>query len=150
MQYKIFSNKYKPILAFRKGIKYLLPGVVAIVFLFFISCEAFDDEADTLEGVWNCTENSSEYGYQAYEVYISYLKSDSSQIGIDNFYNLGNGKVAVVDIDIWDLELSTQTIDGFIITGSGTISGDLKKIDITYQVDDGSGTIDYVTSSYEK
>ncbi len=149
MQYKILSNKHWPIFDLRKGFKYLLPGIT-LVFLFLISCEPFGDEADTLEGVWNCTENSSEYGYQAYEVNITYLKSDSSQIGIDNFYNLGSGKVAVADIDIWDLELNTQTIDGFIISGRGTISGNLKKIDITYQVDDGSGTIDNVTSSYEK
>ncbi len=149
MWFKKLSKKHNSLPGFQKRFKYLLPGIT-IILLFLGSCEPFNDEADTLEGVWNCTENSSEYGYQAYEVNISYLKSDSSRIGIDNFYNLGKGKMATADIDIWDLSLRTQTIDGFIITGSGTISGDLKKLKITYQVDDGSGTIDKVISSYER
>ncbi len=149
MWFKKLSNKHNPLFGFRKEYKYLLT-VITITILFLGSCEPFGDEADTLEGTWNCTENSSEYGYQAYEVNIIYLKSDSSRIGIDNFYNLGKGKMATADIDIWDLNLSAQTIDGFKITGSGTISGNLRKMDITYQVDDGSGTIDKVTSSYER
>lgn len=113
-------------------------------------CEALNDEPETLEGTWHCSENSSIYGYQTYEVKISYLKADSSEIGINNFYNLGSGNSAVAEVSIWNLTLISQVVDGFRISGSGTISGDLKMISMSYQVDDGSGTIDKVTATYEK
>jgi hypothetical protein len=134
---------------FVKATSTLVTGI-AILLLILSGCESLNDEPETLEGTWNCTENSSIYGYQTYEVKISYLKADSSQIGINNFYNLGSGNRTVANVDIWNLTINSQVIDGFRISGSGTISGDLKRISMTYQVDDGSGTIDHVTATYEK
>ncbi len=143
---------------YRKYFKKLFSLRIAVIFLsgmtflLFIptGCEYLNDEPETLEGTWHCIENSSIYGSQAYEVNISYLKTDSSQIGINNFYNLGSGKRAVANVDIWNLKIFSQAIDGFGVSGNGTISGDLRMITLTYQVDDGSGTTDQVSATYEK
>jgi len=125
--------------------------VTIITLLFWLSgCETLGDGPDTLEGTWQCKENSQIYGYQAYDVTISIVKTDSNKIEINNFYNLGYGRKVVGEVDFWDIQIPSQTVEGFSFNGDGVISGNKRKIDWSYTVDDGSGILDHVTATFSR
>ena len=122
--------------------------IVLFVFL-FQACEGFGDNYETLDGVWQVNENSKDFGYQAYEVSISYSGTDSSKIEIRNFYNLGSGIKVLANINIWDVSIQ-QATGGFTFIGTGVISGNMKQIDLSYTANDGSGSVDEVTATYTR
>ena len=133
--------------------KYILVCIVVttITLLFWLpGCETLGDGPDTLEGAWQCKENSQIYGYQAYDVTISIVKTDSNKIEINNFYNLGYGRKVVGEVDFWDIQILSQTVEGFNFNGDGVISGNKRKIDWSYTVDDGSGIPDHVTATFSR
>ena len=122
---------------------------IGIPLFVFQACEGFGDNYETVDGVWQVNENSKDFGYQAYEVMISYAAKDSSQIEIRNFYNLGSGIKVVADIDFWDVSLQ-HSAGGFSFIGTGIISGNMKQIDLAYTANDGSGSVDEVTATYTR
>jgi hypothetical protein len=136
-------------------------GAVALLFLtmvvFVPGCEpdsGFTGDAATvvkLEGEWTCDEQSEIYKatQEIYAVEISADLHSENGILIDNFYEIN--ATASATVSGMNLYISTQTIGAnFTISGSGTIASNYKQINLSYTVDDGSGTVDHVTAVYTK
>jgi hypothetical protein len=131
--------------------------VLVIPLLFTYSCQTIDTltgsaaTVSKIEGEWTCDEQSEIFKATA-EVYTVTLSADAgttSGVIIDNFYGLN--APAKANVTAMSLIIPNQNVEGgFSVSGSGTISSDFKKINLTYTVDDGSGTIDHVTAVYTK
>jgi hypothetical protein len=114
-----------------------------------MSCEALETGPDTLDGIWQCQEVSQAFGNQAYNVTMSYAPNDSTIIRMSNFYNLGTGKVVMAEVDLWELNINTQNVEGLVFNGTGIVSGNRKKIDFSYTVSDGQST-DVVSATFTR
>jgi hypothetical protein len=104
-----------------------------------------------IEGEWTCDEQSEIYKATAeiFTVAISADPDNPSGVIIDNFYGLSVPAKATVSG--MGLIISNQTLEGgFSVSGSGTISSDYKEINLSYIVDDGSGTSDHCTAVLTK
>ncbi len=133
---------------------------ILLLFLSFLtiqSCETVDQLTGSaatiskIEGDWTCDEQSEIYKATAetYTVTISADPDKASGVIIDNFYGLNSAAEATVTG--MSVIISNQTMEGgFDVSGSGTISSDFETINLTYQVDDGSGSVDHVTAVYTK
>ena len=117
---------------------------LALVFL-LASCSPNDsdtptptDGRDKYIGTWSCAETSSQNGASTFDVTLRKNVNDENQILIDNFYLLGTSHSATVNKSGNSLTLSTQSISGNTVQGSGSISSDTK-INLTYTVNDGTG-----------
>jgi hypothetical protein len=138
--------------------------VIRFSLIFFIiamisnSCELTEDLIDInplvseLKGEWLCDENSEIYKAtkEVYMVYISPDADNPNGLIIDGFYQLGDIglKATVLNTSI---SIHSQTVEGgFTISGSGIVASNHKRIDWTYNVDDGSGVIDHVTAVYTR
>ncbi|MBL0047572.1 MAG: hypothetical protein IPP32_05670 [Bacteroidetes bacterium] len=118
---------------------------ILLLMLFIASCTTNDsdlpsptDARDKYIGTWSCAENSSKSGASTFDVVLRKNVNDDNQILIDNFYLLGSTHYAVVTKSGNSLTLSTQSISGNTVQGSGSIAGDTK-INLSYSVNDGSG-----------
>lgn len=98
-----------------------------------------------ITGTWHCSENSQIFNSPKYDVNITKgVASDAMEIS--NFYGLGFAKSVQATVDAKDILIPEQTVDGNIISGGGTISGDYQEINLDYSVDDQSGQVDHVTA----
>jgi hypothetical protein len=69
---------------------------------------------------------------------------------MENFYNLGFNHTATLTVTDKNINIPNQSIAGFSVSGSGTIST-ATKINLSYQADDGSGsTLDNCTATLAK
>lgn len=106
--------------------------------LLFASCAKEQDTAvdarDNFVGTWLMAETSKNFGQTSYTISISKSNADNVNIIVKNFYNLGTSTNTVVEVSGNNLSISSQTVSGTIISGSGTLSG---KISWTYQTNDG-------------
>jgi hypothetical protein len=144
-------------------INHCKPERFRIVAAFFVlvlamsSCELAEELTGAaatiakIEGEWTCDEQSEIYKATA-EIYTVTLSADAdnpSALIIDNFYGLNvPAKATVAGMS---LIISNQTLEGgFAVSGSGTISSDYKEINLSYTVDDGSGTSDHCTAVFSK
>jgi hypothetical protein len=126
--------------------------------LFFTySCETIDTLTGAaatvakIEGEWTCDEQSEIFKATAevYTVTISADADNTSGVIIDNFYGLNAS--AKANVSGMSLIIPNQNVEGgFSVSGSGTISSNFEKINLTYTVDDGSGTVDHCTAVYTK
>jgi hypothetical protein len=137
-----------------KSIKIILAAIV-VTFLVY-SCEDTLDNlssveiAQQIEGEWQCDETIIfKSTLDMFEVYISTSETDSTRIFISNFNGLGNDVDATALISGYTITIPTQKIAGdYEVRGSGTISNNLKEINWTYFVDDGSGIEDEFEAVY--
>lgn len=107
------------------------------------------DERSAFTGNWICAEQSKLYGTSSYPVTIS-LIGDNDSVTIKNFYQLGNNINAVALISGSALTLPFQDIsNGIKIQGSGFLTNNDTKINLTYYTDD-AGLKDTVTAVYSK
>ncbi|MFH2142587.1 MAG: hypothetical protein ABIJ97_09210 [Bacteroidota bacterium] len=120
-----------------------------------ISCEpddpddSTDDPRDKIENTWRCDENSQVFSTTTYTVDIKKDATSEDKVLIYRFYNLGAQKFLKATLNGTSLTISNQIIDDNIISGSGLIMNNFKKIQWTYYVDDGSGvSIDTVSADY--
>jgi hypothetical protein len=125
--------------------------------LFNYSCETIDTltggaaTVAKLEGEWTCDEQSEIYKATAetYAVTLSADADNASGLIIDNFYGLNSAAKATVSG--MSISIPQQDLEGgFSVSGSGTISSNFEKINLTYTVDDGSSKLDHVTAVYTK
>jgi hypothetical protein len=145
----------KPYLRIQGRKLFLLAFIVP--FLITLSCETVDTltggaaTVAKLEGDWTCDEQSEIFKATA-EVYTVTLSADAdnnSGVIIDNFYGLNAS--AKANVSGMSLIIPNQNVEGgFSVSGSGTISSNFEKINLSYTVDDGSGTVDHVTAVYTK
>jgi hypothetical protein len=136
--------------------KLFLPAFI-IPLLFAYSCETIDTLTGSaatiakLEGEWTCDEQSEVFKATAetYAVTLSADADNNSGLIIDNFYGLNTS--AKANVSGMSITIPDQNVEGgFSVSGSGTISSGYGKINLTYTVDDGSGTVDHVTAVYTK
>jgi hypothetical protein len=117
------------------------------------SCEDTNDKTndprDNITDTWQCKETSEVFKQTTYTVDITKSYSDSTKIFIDNFYQIGVGSKVSAKLSNSSLTIPNQTLDGFTITGSGSVTNSYKTINLSYTVNDGSGT-DHVTAVYTK
>lgn len=129
---------------------FLFSAVLAAALL---SCDKLDttsgDPRDNLVGFWSCNENSQIFGSQSFNVGISKSSTDTTEILMDNFYGLGSEYTAYAKMNGLNLILPSQTVNGYQISGSGTISSNYKTINWAYTVT-GAGQTDHVTAIYSK
>lgn len=120
-------------------------------------CEDILNENDAystvqrLEGLWQCDEddNLTKSTMRMYQVYITPSSGDSTAIFLSNFHELGENVEAVGTISGSTISLPQQTLmGGYSVSGSGSISSDVKKITWNYSIDDGSGQADQVSAVY--
>jgi hypothetical protein len=105
------------------------------------------DPKDKFIGTWNVRE---EIGNQVTGNYLSVVTSNpsnTSQIIINNIYNLGSTASISALVANNSLSISQASITGINISGSGTYSGSGFIVNLT--VDEGSGPIQ-VKTTYSK
>ncbi|MCB9360047.1 MAG: hypothetical protein H6587_00805 [Flavobacteriales bacterium] len=133
--------------------KFIFPFILIII---LFSCQK-DDEKDNDSsspvsnyiGTWVCEENSTQLGQSIYSVYINPHSTNPNRIVIDNFHNLGvQESHAQLEVSGNSLNLFLQNINGFDVSGSGTLINN-SQINMSYITDDGSGP-DNVTATYTK
>lgn len=132
--------------------KLLKPALFALtVFVLALSSCAPEEEPtpadarDPFVASWNVSENSSQIGITPYVVHINKSTSNTSQVLIENFYNIGFTYKAVATIDGTNVTIGQQTYNGNQLHGSGSKTG-ANTITLTYYMDNGS-TIDTCTAT---
>lgn len=121
---------------------------VVAVSLFAVSCQPDEteptDDRDKFVDVWHCVEQSSQVGQTNYDVHINLSTTNTSQVLMENFYNVGFSFKAVANISGSSVTLNQQTYNASQLQGSGNMSGN-NTINLSYTVNDGS-TIDTCTA----
>lgn len=110
--------------------------------ILLVACEADvpypDNPALELSGTWQCRESSEKLSPASYSVTINSASSFSEEIEVSNFYQLGQSRKVRILIQGYYLSIPVQSVDGFSISGSGSVSGRFDQISLTYTVDDQS------------
>lgn len=128
-----------------------------LLFIFstiLFSCQKDDDNdgkspIENLYGSWVCEENSQQFGTSFYTVYINPHSTITNRVVIDNFHNTGvQTSHAQVEVNGNSLNLFLQNVNGFEVSGSGTLINN-SQINMSYVADDGSGS-DNVIATYTK
>jgi hypothetical protein len=121
---------------------------VTAVSLFAVSCQPDEaeptDNRDKFVDVWHCVEQSSQVGATNYDVHINLSTTNTSQVLMENFYNVGFSFKAVANVSGTSLTLNQQTYNASQLQGSGSMSGN-NTINMSYTVNDGS-SIDTCTA----
>jgi hypothetical protein len=128
---------------------FLLLAVIPLVSI-FSSCQPDDEPApadprDVYVAAWTCNENSSQIGASTYSVHINKVTTNTTQVQIENFYNVGFSNKVLVDINGTTMSIPQQTYNGNQVHGGGTKTG-TNSISLTYYVNNGSA-IDTCTAS---
>ena len=132
-----------------KSLSYRISTLAAVaVALFAVSCQPDTtepaDDRDKFVDVWHCVEQSSQVGQTNYDIHINLSTTNTSQVLMENFYNVGFSFKAVANISGTSLTLNQQTYNASQLQGSGSMSGN-NTINMNYTVNDGS-SIDTCTA----
>lgn len=129
--------------------------LLLVSFPFFLTSCILDPVDQSLEGEWTCTETSDIFlkssmdqkGTSVFPVYIAQDATYDNQYYIDNFYQLGSGYQVEILVSIGNtITIQSQTVNGIVFSGSGTVSSNYQTIHLTYTADDGGGEVDQVTA----
>lgn len=123
-------------------------SIVALSLVILSSCGLEDpnfDDRDDFTGTWTCAETSSIYNPSNYSVNITKSTTDTTEILIGNFYQLGSSTKTRAIVNGTSFSIPTQTVSGHTIFGSGNLIGN--DINLNYSVNDGSAT-DNCTATY--
>jgi len=128
--------------------KKLILALVPVAF-FAVSCQPDEaeptDDRDKFVDVWHCVEQSSQIGQTPYDVHINLSTTSTTQVLMENFYNVGFGFKAVATVSGSNLTLANQTYNASQLQGSGSMNGN-NSINMSYTVNDGS-SIDTCTAT---
>ena len=120
-----------------------------ITFLYFalccvvlVSCTNNEPKVyTTIIGSWHCAE-SSPYGSRNYLVDIDRNRTDTTQYLLSNFYNQGDTEFIFSHMSGKTLTITQQQIFSFTVkSGTGLVSTDFKRIELDYNIYDGSTEI---------
>jgi len=103
------------------------------------------DDRDAFVDTWDCDETSSQTGFTSFNVHINKSTTSSSQVLIENFYNVGFQFKAVANVSGSTLVFPSQIYNGNTLTGNGT-KVSANTINLTYYVDQGGGNVDTCTA----
>lgn len=125
--------------------------VFSFAVIFFNSCEKDNSSKSSIVGTWRCVEVGTISVPNPYFVNIIRSSYDTTIFIIENFYNIGLDKEIQIQQDGMNLViLSTTNYFGYHFTGTAKVESDYKLIEWDYEVDDGSGVIDFVTGTYTR
>jgi hypothetical protein len=124
--------------------KYLFK-IAALLLLFSSSCGDPNEDVvfNSVKGVYKCQENSVHSGFKSYLVELDSVKNQENLFIILNFHNSGENEFLYAIIRNDSILIENQLINNMFITGEGTISKDLKQMDVFYLTDDGLVQLDY-------
>ena len=105
-----------------------------LIALAAVSCEEDIFGPRSLRGTWRVTENSEAFGNQNFFVGIDYFSGDSTMVLIDNFGNL-DGVEVTASVNGLNVTIIPQLIRNYSISGNGTASSNLRRINWTYRID---------------
>jgi hypothetical protein len=118
----------------------------------FVSCQPDEetpaDARDPFVAAWTLNENSSQIGATQYTVHINKVTTSTTQVQIENLYNIGFNFKAIAEISGTSMTLNQQTYNGNQLHGSGTKTG-TNSITMTYYVNNGT-TIDTCTATLSR
>ena len=97
-----------------------------------------DNAREDFLGDWTCNEYEGDFAPQTYNVEILAIGSESS-VRIIGLYNQGNNFALSGYVQGSTLFITTQTVDGIAIAGSGIMANSFDRIDLNFTADDGSG-----------
>ena len=117
--------------------------------LFIYGCEK-DVERTSVIGTWKCVEVGTISTPNPYFVDIQYDYNVTTRLIINNFYNIGYAQETLAQLDGYKIIITSQVVGGYAFNGEGRISTNYKEIEWEYEVDDGSGMIDYVQAIYTR
>jgi hypothetical protein len=133
------------------SLKKCLLAIVPVAFL-AVSCQPDPtdptDERDKFVDVWHVVEQSSQIGSTNYDVHINLSPTNTSQVLMENFYNVGFSFKAVANVSGSNLTLNSQTYNSSQLQGSGSMNGN-NTINMSYTVNDGSA-IDTCTAVFTR
>ncbi len=115
-------------------------GLAATVF--FIGACA--DDTETLDmrqnwvGLWTCVEVEGDFAPQTYTVEII-EKIDPGHVSIKGLYNQGQQFTVEADVDGFFIDIPTQTVDDFEISGNGNLDDQGDLVTLFFSANDGSG-----------
>jgi hypothetical protein len=115
----------------RKNRLFILFILIAIA---AVSCEEEIFGPRSLQGTWRVTENSEAFGNQNFFVGIDYFSGDSTMVLIDNFGNL-DGVEVTASVSGLNLTIMPQRVRNYSISGNGTATSSLRRINWTYRID---------------
>jgi hypothetical protein len=97
-----------------------------------------DDVITKITGLWKVAETNAALETDHYEVTIS--KTSEMTVSLKNFFG-----DMLIDAEVEGLKLTipSQTVSGFVVSGTGAISDNYKKIDWTYTLTDENGPESY-------
>jgi len=129
-----------------------LTKILVLMSVIFYSCDDLimpdtDDKRDLIIDTWTCNEESKLLGESAYTIDISKDYNDSTQIILDNFYNLGFGKSIIAKYSNNYISIKNQECDNFIFNGSGNVKQNNNLINFLYTVKYQDGDIDTVKAT---
>jgi len=127
---------------------------VLAICLFFAGC-VLEEINPNLAGVWHCTETSeiflkSTKGTSIFDVVFKQDAENLSKYYIENIYDLGSSTEVYATVSGSSISIPEQTVNGFVIKGSGTINDNYDLIYMTYTVDDGGGDVDHLTAEFAR
>ncbi|MFA6923940.1 MAG: hypothetical protein WC223_06765 [Bacteroidales bacterium] len=133
-----------------KKVIYIL---TSLFLLFFTSCKK-DDNTNTsnedprtkFEGTWTCKETCKKDGsFTAFPVTISKNTSNSTEILIANFNNLGqtDNLHAIITGYNFTIPQQSYTSSNYPVSGSGAIDSKQTSINMNYLVNEGAQTDEY-------
>jgi hypothetical protein len=136
--------------------KNLLAIIILGAFISILySCNSNDSNATSSDprenfiGTWTCNESSHLNGNSAFQVTISLNPNNSSQILLADFYHLGTSQKVYGVVANTNVTIPQQTVSGFSIKGSGTITNNNTKINWNYYANNGAD-LDTCTAVYTK
>ncbi len=126
-------------------------AIIPIAFL-VVSCQPDEaepaDDRDKFVDVWHVVETSSQIGNTPYDVHINLSTTNTSQVLMENFYNVGFSFKAVASVSGTSLTLANQTYNSSQLQGNGSMNGN-NTINMSYTVNDGS-SIDTCTAVFTR
>lgn len=126
-------------------------AIIPVAF-FVVSCQPDQaepaDDRDKFVDVWHVVETSSQIGNTNYDVHINLSTTNTSQVLMENFYNVGFSFKAVAGVSGTSLTLANQTYNASQLQGNGSMNGN-NTINMSYTVNDGS-SIDTCTAVFTR
>lgn len=102
------------------------------------------------DATWEVVETCSVTGGATYTVDVKTSNSDETAVLVDDFGGYSDIDGAKMTINNEDVTIASQTIAGFTIVGSGTISGGGSTMSISYTVTDAVMASETCTGTWTK
>jgi len=126
--------------------KLIILQMKKLVFIFlsplflFVSClddtqVIPDDIREDISIKWLCTDNDGE-NVRTYEVTVTNDTSSETKVVFDNFHNFGSGTKVSANINGSSITIPKQNVEIYSVSGSGQVSSNLQRIELTYVLDD--------------